>query len=60
MHDEPVPKPKSARRSLTDWILTLCASGRFGLREAVALATKQKDKSQEPPVQQQEEERKTG
>jgi hypothetical protein len=32
-------KPKASKRSLTDSILTLCASGRFGVREAIAAAT---------------------
>ncbi len=33
-------KAKSANRSLTDRILALCASGRFGVREAIAAALK--------------------
>jgi hypothetical protein len=31
-------KAKSAKRSLTDRILALCASGRFGVREAITAA----------------------
>jgi len=31
-------KAKSAKRSLTDQILALCASGHFGVREAIAAA----------------------
>lgn len=40
MHSEGTGKPKSAKRSLTDRILALCASGRFGVREAIAAALK--------------------
>jgi hypothetical protein len=40
MHSEGTFKPKSAKRSLTDRILALCASGRFGVREAIATALK--------------------
>ncbi len=40
MHSEGTCKPKSANRSLTDRILALCASGRFGVREAIAAALK--------------------
>jgi len=41
MHGEKPTKfpPKSVkRRSLTEQILTLCASGNFGVREAIATA----------------------
>lgn len=41
MHGEKPTKfpPKSVkRRSLTEQILTLCASGHFGVREAIATA----------------------
>lgn len=40
MHPEGTCKAKSAKRSLTDRILALCASGRFGVREAIAAALK--------------------
>ncbi len=36
MHSAGTFKAKSAKRSLTDRILALCASGRFGVREAIA------------------------
>lgn len=37
-------KPKLPKRSLTDSILKLCASGRFGVREAIAEAVEQRKK----------------
>ena len=37
-------KPKLPKRSLTDSILKLCASGRFGVREAIATAVDQQKK----------------
>ena len=40
MPSEGTFKPKSSKRSLTDRILALCASGRFGVREAIAAALK--------------------
>jgi len=38
MHPVGTIKAKSTKRSLTDQILTLCASGHFGVREAIAAA----------------------
>jgi len=38
MHPVETIKAKSTKRSLTDQILTLCASGHFGVREAIAAA----------------------
>jgi len=46
-------KPKSTKYSLADWILTLCASGRFGVREAVAAAIARRRKTKGPPVRRQ-------
>jgi hypothetical protein len=40
MHPVGTSKPKSTKRSLTDQILSLCASGHFGVREAIAAALK--------------------
>ena len=37
---EETSKPRPVKRSLTDRILALCASGRFGVREAIAAALK--------------------
>ena len=45
MRSEIKAKPKIPKPSLTDSILQLCASGRFGVREAIAAATEQ----QQPP-----------
>jgi len=39
MRTTSVTKMKLSSRSLTDTILGLCASGRFGVREAIAAAT---------------------
>jgi hypothetical protein len=39
-------KPKLPKRSLTDSILKLCASGRFGVREAIATAVEQRKKTE--------------
>lgn len=41
-------KPKLPKRSLTDSILKLCASGRFGVREAIAEAVGQHKKIEAP------------
>ena len=40
MHSDTTQRIKPAKTSLTDQILSLCASGRFGVREAIAAATK--------------------
>jgi len=40
MHKEARCQSKTRRRSLTDQILTLCMSGRFGVQEAIAKAIK--------------------
>ena len=40
MHSTGTFKAKSVNRSLTDRILALCASGRFGVREAIAAVLK--------------------
>jgi hypothetical protein len=56
MQTEETFQPDPEKRSLTDRILTLCASGRFGVREAIA-AAKQLGKSQESPTQQQNQQK---
>jgi len=57
MQTEEPCKSKSAQRSLTDRILTLCASGRFGVREAVAAAARRIKKPQGSLAQQQEQQK---
>lgn len=47
-------KPKPAKHSFTDQILTLCASGRFGVREAIVEATKHRRKPEGQPARQQD------
>jgi hypothetical protein len=44
MRTNAASKLKLPKRSLTDSILKLCASGRFGVREAIAVAVKQRKK----------------
>ncbi|MGE0827212.1 MAG: hypothetical protein AB7G75_29580 [Candidatus Binatia bacterium] len=46
-------KSKGSPRSLGEKILSLCATGRFGVREAIATATKTQ-KQQQKPTQTQE------
>ena len=41
-------KSKEAPRSLGEKILSLCATGRFGVREAIATATKTQKEQQQP------------
>jgi hypothetical protein len=48
-------KAKLHKLSLTDWILTLCASGRFGVREAIATATRQRNRKQGSSAQRQDQ-----
>jgi hypothetical protein len=57
MQTEETFQPDPEKRSLTDRILTLCASGRFGVREAIAAAENQLGKSQESPTQQQNQQK---
>lgn len=45
-------KPKPAKHSFTDQILTLCASGRFGVREAIVEATARRGKAEGQPIRQ--------
>ncbi len=40
MRSNRTQKMKPTKASLTDQILSFCASGRFGVREAIAAATK--------------------
>lgn len=40
MRSDTTQKIKPTKASLTDQILSFCASGRFGVREAIAAATK--------------------
>jgi len=47
-------KIKPAKRSLTDRILTFCASGRFGVREAIAAATTSENKIKQRLAKEQE------
>jgi hypothetical protein len=44
MRSEITTKPKIQQPSLTDTILKLCASGHYGVREAIATATRQDKK----------------
>ena len=39
-------KAKFSSRSVTETILGLCATGRFGVREAIAAASQQKDRQE--------------
>ncbi len=45
MRSDTTQKMKPTKASLTDQILSFCASGRFGVREAIAAATKPKSPS---------------
>ena len=51
MPSETVTK-KMEKQSLTDFILKLCASGRFGVREAIAKAAEQQQHSRAVPAEQ--------
>jgi hypothetical protein len=46
-----ISKSKRVSHSLTDRILTLCISGRFGLREAIAEAIRHKGETNKTPAQ---------
>jgi hypothetical protein len=50
MHPEAMCKSETVRRSLTDQILTLCMSGRFGVREAIAEAIKHQRARERRPI----------
>ena len=50
MHPGAMCKSKTGRRSLTDQILTLCMSGRFGVREAIAEAIKHQRARERRPI----------
>lgn len=50
----PVPKTRPRQDSLTDQILNFCASGQFGVREAIAAAKKDEEEMKERSVQAQE------
>lgn len=57
MCSEPVSKDTPRKDSLTDQILKFCASGHFGVREAIAAAKMEKEKIEEhsaPPQAQKE------
>jgi len=43
-------KSETVRRSLTDQILTLCMSERFGVREAIAEATRHQRARERRPI----------
>lgn len=47
MCSEPTSKKTSRKDSLTDQILKFCASGQFGVREAIAAAKMRKEKVKE-------------
>ncbi len=50
MHPGAMCKSETGRRSLTDQILTLCMSGRFGVREAIAEAIKHQRARERRPI----------
>jgi hypothetical protein len=50
MHPGAMCKSETGRRSLTDQILTLCISGRFGVREAIAEALKHQRARERRPI----------
>jgi len=50
MQPEAMCKSETGRRSLTDQILTLCMSGRFGVREAIAEAIKHQRARERRPI----------
>lgn len=55
MRSGTVVKPtKTVKPSVTDQILNFCASGRFGVREAIAAATTPKSKTKKHPLKQDE------
>jgi hypothetical protein len=45
---------KPAKPSITDRILNFCASGRFGVREAIAAVTLQKNGHKKPLMRRKE------
>jgi len=47
MRTPSVTKVKLSSHSLTDTILRLCASGRFGVREAIAAASQKKSQQKQ-------------
>ena len=49
MRSDTTQKMKPTKASLTDQILSFCASGRFGVREAIAAATKPESPSVTQP-----------
>ncbi len=55
MCSEPISKDTPRKDSLTDQILKFCASGRFGVREAIA-AAKMRKKEMKESTQAQEKE----
>jgi len=55
MRSGTIVKPtKSVKPSVTDRILTFCASGRFGVREAIAAVTTPRSKVKRQPAEQQD------
>ncbi len=50
MHPGVMCKSKTGKRSLTDQILTLCMSGRFGVREAIAEAIRHQRARERRPI----------
>ncbi len=55
MRSESILKAQPGKDSLTDQILKFCASGRFGVREAIA-AAKMRKKEMKESAQAQEKE----
>jgi hypothetical protein len=55
MRSGTIEKPiKPVKPSVTDKILNFCASGRFGVREAIAAVTTPKEKMKKHPPQQRD------
>lgn len=56
MCSEPILKNTPRKDSLTDQILKFCASGQFGVREAIAAARMRKEKGKEAHVRHRAQE----
>ena len=54
----PISKNTPRKDSLTDQILKFCASGQFGVREAIAAAKIDKEEMKEPSAQARAREQK--
>jgi hypothetical protein len=51
MRTNAASRSKLLKHSLTDSILKLCASGRFGIREAIATAVEQRKRTEASSVE---------